>query len=220
VKTYFHRDALEYQQYYEGNDIEEIRRKLRRRNDWNTYTSVLDALFKNDDTIDSAIDIGCGIGNVLFELVWRKKFATIVGVDFLRETMRIPHEQPRYFGSVQFLQGDVVHLPFTEKSFDLTICFNMLHHIYEDDVPKALEELARITKKYLLVEIRNKDNVLEPWYENRSLRKKYSQLPQYPLSLSEVQHILGYQGFTRERIKGRLPATWMCRRLVCVYIRR
>jgi ubiquinone/menaquinone biosynthesis C-methylase UbiE len=219
VKTYFNKDATEYERYYEGNDIDEMQRKLRKRNDWKTYTSVLDDLLLIDNKIGSAIDVGCGIGNFLFELVCKKKFKTIVGVDFLKETMRIAHEKKQFFGTVDFIQGNLLSLPFKERSFDLTVCVNVLHHVHKEDVPKALDELSRITNKYLMVEIRNRNNVLESFYENIPLRRKYKNLPQYTMSISELQHMMQRQGFAMERIKGRLPATWLCRRLVCAYKR-
>lgn len=220
VKKYFNKDAAEYEQYYEGNDIDEIQHKLRKRNDWKTYTSVLDDLLQEDKKIDSVIDVGCGIGNFLLELVCKKKFTTIVGVDFLKDTMRIAHEKKQYFGMVDFIQGNLLNMPFKEKSFDLTVCVNVLHHVHKEDVPRALDELTRITKNYLMVEIRNRNNVLESFYENIPLRRKYKNLPQYTMSISELQHMMQCQGFAMERIKGRLPATWLCRRLVCAYKRR
>ena len=219
VKKYFNKDAAEYEQYYNGKDIDEIQHKLRKRNDWKTYTSVLDDLLKGDNQIDNVIDVGCGIGNFLLELVSKKKFTTIVGMDFLKETMKIAHEKKQYFGTVDFVQGNLLNMPFKERSFDLTVCVNVLHHVHKEDFPKALEELTRITKNYLMVEIRNRDNLLGFYYENISLRRKYKNLPQYTMSIPELHHMIERHRFTIERIKGKLPAPWMCRRLVCVYKR-
>jgi len=219
VKTYFNKDAFEYRHYYEGDNIEEIQYKLRRRNDWNTYTSVLDDLLMTDRTMDSVVDVGCGIGNFLFELISRKQFATVVGVDFLKETMRVAQDKKQYFGTVDFIQSDVLNLPFRERTFDLTVCVNVLHHVHREDFAKALEELTRITKSYLMVEIRNSNNVLEFFYEHVTFRRKFRNLPQHTTSVPELHHMLEHNGFTIASIKGRFPATWMCRRLVCVYKR-
>jgi ubiquinone/menaquinone biosynthesis C-methylase UbiE len=216
VKKYFNKDAAEYHQFYEEKNIQEIQHKLRKRNDWNTYSSLLDDLLTHNPQIETFVDVGCGIGNVLLELLSRKQFATIVGVDFLRETMMVAHKKEQYFNPVDFIQADLLHLPLKERRFDVTICLNVLHHIHKDDFSKALAELSRVTKNYLMVEIRNRDNFMEFFYEHIKLRRKFRNLPQYTISISELRHLLEHEGFRIERIKGKFPAPWMCRRLVVV----
>jgi len=54
----------------------------------------------------------------------------------------------------------MLDLPFTDQRFALAVCINTLHHIYPSDQPKALSELARITSRYLLLEIKHRENVL------------------------------------------------------------
>ncbi len=219
VRKYFNNDASDYRQYYEGHDIEKIRRKLQKRSDWTTYTTVLDGLLSKNQKVESVVDVGCGIGNFLIELMARNRFTTIVGVDFLRETMRIARENQQFFSPVDFVQADLLDLPFEDRCFDVTVCLNVLHHVHPDDLQKALGELARITKNHLMVEIRNKNNVLEFFFENVKLRRKFKNLPQYTTSLDDLHRMIENHGLLVEQIKGRFPATWMCRRLVCVYKR-
>ena len=219
VKNYFNKDATEYEKYYDGKDIHEIQHGLRRRNDWRTYTSVLDDLLAKDSRIAGAIDVGCGIGNFLLELVRKKQFTTIVGIDFVKETMKIAHEKKQYFGTVDFMQGDLLNIPFKDRSFDLTICLNVLHHVHQEDFPRAVDELTRITPKYLMIEIRNRNNYLEFFYQKILLPQRYKNLPQITISIPELHQLLQRQRFALERVKGKLPYTRMCRRVVCVYKR-
>ena len=219
VKKYFHNDAAEYEQYYDVNNINELHRNLRRRNDWKMYTSVLDGIIAKDEVLTSTIDVGCGIGNFLLELVRRNQFTTIVGMDFLQETMKIAHARSQYFSTVDFMQGDLLNIPFKDRSFDLTVCVNVLHHIHKEDFSKAIDELARITRKYLMIEVRNRNNLLEFFYQTIVLQHRYKNLPQYTISIPELHHLLQRNGFVLERVKGKLPVAWLCRRIVCIYKR-
>lgn len=49
--------------------------------------------------------------------------------------------------------GDVRKIPLKENSFDLVTCFQVLEHIKFSDVPKAITEICRVTKKYAVISI-------------------------------------------------------------------
>jgi len=49
--------------------------------------------------------------------------------------------------------ADIRELPFKDNSFDAILACEILEHIPFKDVPKALGELRRITKKYVVISI-------------------------------------------------------------------
>jgi SAM-dependent methyltransferase len=49
--------------------------------------------------------------------------------------------------------GSILNLPFKNKSFDLTICCEVLEHLLFSEVPLALEEIARVTSKHVLISV-------------------------------------------------------------------
>ncbi|MBI4139474.1 methyltransferase domain-containing protein [Candidatus Woesearchaeota archaeon] len=49
--------------------------------------------------------------------------------------------------------GDIRDLPFSDYSFDTVVSFEVLEHIPFSDVPSALKELARVTKRFVIVSI-------------------------------------------------------------------
>jgi ubiquinone/menaquinone biosynthesis C-methylase UbiE len=51
------------------------------------------------------------------------------------------------------LIGSVTKIPLTDKIADLTLAAEVLEHIKFEDVPKALNELVRVTKKHVLISI-------------------------------------------------------------------
>lgn len=93
---------------------------------------------------DRVLDAGCGTGRLIPYL---KKSAgptgQIVEMDFAKKMLDIAHE--KYSDSkIYFVQSDAQHIPFTENSFDVVICFALLAHI--PNKQKALKEFKRILK--------------------------------------------------------------------------
>lgn len=88
------------------------------------------------------LDVGCATGTYT-NLATR--LGSSVGVDanpHLLETARATHPH------VPFVEGSILHLPFSNKSFDTTIAFDILEHVPEK---QALAELIRVTQKRLIV---------------------------------------------------------------------
>jgi len=54
--------------------------------------------------------------------------------------------------------GSVYQLPFADNSFDIVFCSDLLHHL--DNLPQALTEMSRVTKKYIVVSEPNCQNPL------------------------------------------------------------
>src|ERR1700681_1614921 len=85
------------------------------------------------------LDIGCGEGRHTL-LAARYGFHT-VGLDYqppaIHRALRFAKEQGITTG-FSFLVGDVFHLPFQEKSFDILIDFGCLHHVKKKDFSKYL----------------------------------------------------------------------------------
>jgi len=96
---------------------------------------------------------------------------------------------------------------------------NVLHHIHVDDFKCAVEELGRITDKYLVLEIRNKNNIFDQWYNKIIMPKYYDNLPSNNSSVNEVNTILKKNGFKPLVMRGEKVFYWTCRRLVIMYKR-
>ena len=84
------------------------------------------------------LDAGCGHGRYL--AAFASLGATAVGVDVGSgpEEAGVPTDDPR----VHVVQGDVLALPFADRSFDLVFCDGVIHHT--PDPRRAFRELARV----------------------------------------------------------------------------
>lgn len=218
TKEYFRKSAANKKGYYENKSIEEIRRDLLKRKMWKIYIASLNKILQNNSGIISVLDAGCGMGNFTLELVNNNQFKKIVGIDFLKETFFLARENKEQFRKVSFVQGDLLNTPFKERSFDVTVCLNVLHHIHKEDFNKIMYELRRITGKYLIIEIRNKKNIFNFFYEKILLPLYNKDLPLYCHSIKQASNS-DKHNFELERIKGNFSRNWGCRRLVLAYRR-
>jgi len=219
TKKFFRKNAADKKGYYNSKDAEAVKQEIQNRRMWEIYSSSLDRVLQNNRSIDSVIDVGCGMGNFTLELANRKNFKKIVGIDFLKDTFDIARENPKFFERVSFTEGNLIYMPFKDRSFDLAVCLNVLHHIHVDDFNLAIKELARITDKYLILEIRNKKNILDIWYSKIILPKYYRKLPLYTSSIQEINGLMKKFNFQLENMEGERFYSWTCRHLVIVYKR-
>ncbi len=86
-----------------------------------------------------AIDVGCGTGHHLKELVSRGFDA--VGVDASAEML---DEARRANPTVELHQADVASLPFADESFDLALCIEVLRYL--PDPQRCIAEMARVLR--------------------------------------------------------------------------
>ena len=219
TKKFFRKNAADKKGYYDTKDAEELKQGINKRIMWNIYLQSLDEILQNNSNINSVIDVGCGMGNFTLELANIKQFKKIVGIDFLKDTFNIARENNKLSEKVSFIEGDLRYMPFRNRNFDATFCLNVLHHIHVDDFRNAIQELTRITDKYLILEIRNKKNIFDIWYNHIILPKLYKKLPLYATSLSRLNDLIKKFGFQIVSINGKKIFIWACRRLVIVYKR-
>jgi ubiquinone/menaquinone biosynthesis C-methylase UbiE len=89
-------------------------------------------------------DIGCGTGNLTFELA---RFAhKVIGVDLSQEMLRRARNvaSEKQLRNVEFRRGDALKLPLEARSVDAAFCVMVLHFL--SDPQQAIAELCRITR--------------------------------------------------------------------------
>jgi SAM-dependent methyltransferase len=96
------------------------------------------------------LDLGSGDGLVLNAL--RKMGHDPVAFDISRIALK--HIQGN-----KLVQGTASNLPFLSNSFDLVIACEMLEHIPNLIFNSVLEEIKRVTKKYILITVPHKEKL-------------------------------------------------------------
>jgi len=103
---------------------------------WISYWHQLDEIIKCNPT--SVLEIGVGSG-ILKALC----------VNFGIEIKTVDIDQDLKPDSV----ASVLDLPFDDNSFDLVVCFQVLEHIRYEEFTKALLELYRVARRYVILSL-------------------------------------------------------------------
>ncbi len=89
------------------------------------------------------------------------------------------------------------------------------NHIHKEDLVKALAELARISNKYLVIEIKNINNFLYKYVLPKSLLG----MNVYPTSIKEVSSILKKHNFELIEDHGIFIFNWLSPLVILVFKR-
>lgn len=98
--------------------------------------------------VQTILDVGCGNGVFLNSLP--DKYQAI-GLDSSQEALK--HVKTKA------IHGDITSLPFEPASFDLVTCLEVLEHIPSTLFEKALTELERVSKRYIIISVPNNQDL-------------------------------------------------------------
>lgn len=120
---------------------------------------------RDTDTV-KVLDIGCGIGNYLEELIQRGY--SVTGVDVSINMLQISKDHlQKYISHPPLGLADIEKLPFNNNEFDIIICVGVLEYLKRDDF--AISEVSRVLKPggrffLSLPNIVSIKNFLDPYY--------------------------------------------------------
>lgn len=108
----------------------------------------------------SVLDVGCSHGGAVREL-WKGGWLAN-GVDVSQFAIlaanRQMHsrDQARCATNPCFQTSSATQLPFASSSFDFVISSDVLEHVEEADVPRAIAEITRVARKMAFLKISNR----------------------------------------------------------------
>ncbi|MEO0250380.1 MAG: class I SAM-dependent methyltransferase [candidate division WOR-3 bacterium] len=95
------------------------------------------------------LDLGCGRGEVLLHAA--KRGAEVVGIDYsaaclklTRRTLQLASERER--DRVALAHGDAIALPFADQVFDRVLMLDIVEHLRDWQVSRALQEAYRVLR--------------------------------------------------------------------------
>lgn len=91
-----------------------------------------------------------GAGNGYFSYYFEKRYHT-VALDFSEQMLSINPCRNKVLGTAEAL-------PFTDNAFDIVFCSNLLHHL--QDPAKAIAEMKRVSRQYVILSEPNRNNPL------------------------------------------------------------
>lgn len=102
--------------------------------------------------------------------------------------------------------GSVLALPFSDSSFDLVVCFQVLEHLPFSDVTKALSEISRVTKQLAIISLPDFERCYKFYLGKNSSNyfKKYLVIPRRikPEHKFDGEHYweIGKRGFSLQEV--------------------
>lgn len=93
------------------------------------------------------LDVGCGMGLLVRSLL--AQHADAHGVD----VSELAVEHCNRLAPGRFHHGSILALPFEDDAFDVVVSTDCMEHLAEQDVPKALAELHRVTRGSLYLRL-------------------------------------------------------------------
>jgi len=124
-------------------------------NYWNKYTDDNETSYNEEfakfilDLVvslkaNSVLEVGCNTGNAL------RKFPSDFdghGIDLNEKALKLATEKLSTF---KFQKGAVTEIPHSDSSIDFVFTHNVLNYVPENDMSKSVNELFRVSKKYIL----------------------------------------------------------------------
>jgi 2-polyprenyl-3-methyl-5-hydroxy-6-metoxy-1,4-benzoquinol methylase len=115
----------------------------------NNFYSILLSEIKELE-IESILDAGCGEGFTMDKLEKNGIGKQIEGVEYSKEAISYGK---KLFPNLVIKQASIYDLPYKDNSFDIVLCTEVLEHLEEPI--KALKEISRVSKKYLILSVPN-----------------------------------------------------------------
>lgn len=93
------------------------------------------------------LEIGAGTGR--YSIALAKEGLDVTSVELVENNLSILKKNSAGLENIKAFQGDALDLSrFEDESFDVTLVFGPMYHLYEAaDVDKAIDEAIRVTKK-------------------------------------------------------------------------
>lgn len=132
-------------EFYEKYD--EDARLDRTRSGQLEYFTTMEYIHRYADKGAKILEIGAGTGR--YSIALAKEGFDVTAVELSTKHLDILRNKSAGVRNIVSYQGDAIDLSkFNEETFDVTLVFGPMYHLYEnEDINKAINEAIRVTKK-------------------------------------------------------------------------
>ncbi len=129
------------------NEINEDIRLERSRQGQLEYVTTMNYIQRYAKEGDKILEIGAGTGR--YSIALAEKGYDVTAVELVERNLEVLKQNSTELKNIQSFQGDALDLSrFEEETFDMTLVFGPLYHLYnEEEVHRAIDEAIRVTKK-------------------------------------------------------------------------
>jgi len=126
--------------------VNEDKRLSRSRAGQLEYRTTMEYVHRYAGKDSKVLEIGAGTGR--YSVTLAQEGMDVTAVELFDCNLSVLKENGKGIANLHALQGDGTNLKMLEDaSFDVTLCFGPMYHLYEAaDVHKAIDEAIRVTK--------------------------------------------------------------------------
>ena len=130
-----------YTQYDEDTRLERSRRGVLE------YYTTMEYIHRYAGKGTKILEVGAGTGR--YSIALAKEGMDVTSVELVENNLAILRKNSEGIENIKSFQGDATDLSrFETGSFDVTLFFGPMYHLYEkEDIDKAINEAIRVTKK-------------------------------------------------------------------------
>ena len=138
MKAYYEARAREYDDWWLGRGLYETTRPT----DWDAERTLLEGGIAGLPPART-LDVACGTG-----FMTRHLRGEVTGLDQSESMLGVAREQAP---DASFVQGDALHLPFEDASFDRLFTSYFYCHLEDGDRQRFLAEARRVASEFVVV---------------------------------------------------------------------
>jgi len=115
------------------------------RENWGTTREAMNREFLSEIKFDSILEVGTNVGNQLMTLQ-KSGYENLWGIEVSK--FAFEKSKQNIIGA-NIVRADAFDIPFKDRYFDLVFTSGVLIHISPDDINRALDEIYRVSRKYI-----------------------------------------------------------------------
>ena len=125
---------------------DEDERTTRSRHGQLEYCTTMTYIHRYAAKQSKILEVGAGTGR--YSIALAKEGMDVTAVELVESNLAVLRESSKGMVNIKSFQGDATDLSrFTDNSFDVTLFFGPMYHLYEaDEVNCAIDEAIRVTK--------------------------------------------------------------------------
>ena len=110
------------------------------------YATTMAYIHRYANSRSRVLEVGAGTGR--YSIALAKEGMSVTAVELVESNLAVLRENSREIKNLASFQGDAINLHrFADGSFDVTLVFGPMYHLYEPaEVNSAIDEAIRVTK--------------------------------------------------------------------------
>jgi len=137
--------------YYNIQEYNKCLYQLGRINKYLGCNGKLIKIIKNAAGVESILDVGCGGGQIAWQLAKSFPKAKVVGIDINPDAINFANSFNEKLSNLKYELKNIPELTEKEKSYDIVTSTLVCHHLTDDQIVDFLKRAQKVAKKKIVL---------------------------------------------------------------------